>query len=283
MKDAAVKSLIVYLSPAGTTGHAARVIEKKLKELKHECELFDLGKKEDAAKLPARLRGGISDCCLWIGSPVYAGHPLPQIVRFIAGLPVGTHNCAVPFVTWGAVTSGVALSEMGAMLSEKGYTLLGGAKIAAVHSMMCDCEAPLGAGHPDAGDDQMVEKLVQDVCRKLTAGPVNPLPLAALNYQPREVQEMMQKINMEVAKTMLPPLRLDEAACTRCAVCEEGCPAFAITLDPYPRFGDDCFLCYNCVRLCEEGAIRSDLSPVEGMLKGKAAQNPERPLSQVFL
>ena len=195
----------------------------------------------------------------------------------------GKGNSAVPFVTWGAVTSGVALSEMGAMLSEKGYTVLGAAKVGAVHSMMWESKDPLGGGHPDAGDDQMMEKLVEDVSTKLTAGPVRSLPLEALNYQPQEVQEWLQKVNIEAAKTMLPPLQLDEAACTKCAVCEKECPAFAITLDPYPRFGDACILCYNCVRLCEEGAIKSDLSQIEGMLKGKAAQNPERPLSQVFV
>jgi len=148
---------------------------------------------------------------------------------------------------------------------------------------MWESKDPLGGGHPDAGDDQMMEKLVQDVCTKITADPGCSLALEVLNYQPQEVQEWLQTVNIETAKTMLPPLKVDEAACTKCGICENECPPFAITLDPYPRFGDACILCYNCVRLCEEGAIKSDLSQIEGMLKGKAAQNPERPLSQVFV
>jgi ferredoxin/flavodoxin len=282
MESMKTRSWIVYASPAGTTRHVAQVVEEQLKKLGCEPEMFDLGKKDDVLKLHSKLKDGINDCCLWIGSPVYAGHALPSIMQFISELPLGKENSAVPFATWGAVTSGVALSEMGTMLSEKGYTVLGAAKIGAVHSMMWESKDPLGGGHPDTEDDQMMDKLVQDVCTKLTTDPVRSLPLAALNYQPEQVQGMMQKVNMEVAKKMLPPLQLNEAACTKCAVCEKECPAFAITLDPYPRFGEECFLCYNCIQLCEEDAITSDLSQVEGMLKGKAAQNPERPLSQVF-
>ena len=276
-------SWIVYASPAGTTRHIAQVVGKQLEKLGHEPALFDLGKKDDGLQLRLQLKDGINDCCLWIGSPVYAGHALPSIMQFIADLLVGKENAAVPFVTWGAVTSGAALPEMGTMLSQKGYTVLGAAKVGAVHSMMWESKDPLGGGHPDVQDDQMMEKLVEDVCTKLTGAPVTSLPLETLNYQPQEVQEWLQTVNIEAAKTMLPPLQLSEAVCTKCGICENECPTFAIALDPYPRFGDACILCYNCVRLCEEGAIKSDLSQIEGMLKGKVVQNPERPLSQVFI
>ena len=134
MKDSKVKSLIVYSSPAGTTRHVAQVVGTQLEKLGYEPELFDLGRKGDGFQLRSELKGGMNDCCLWIGSPVYAGHALPSIMQFIAELPVGKGNAAVPFVTWGAVTSGVALAEMGMMLSKKGYTVLGGAKVGAVHS-----------------------------------------------------------------------------------------------------------------------------------------------------
>jgi ferredoxin len=260
----------------------AQVVEKTLKELGSEVRMYDLGNRDDCTRLNVQIKNGLNDCCLWVGTPVYAGHAVPPIMRFIAELPVDKGNFTIPFVTWGEVTSGVALSEMGTMLSEKGYTLLGAAKIVALHSMLWQSEAPLGGGHPNTEDDQMMEKLVRDVHTKLTTDPIRSLPLEALSYQPQAVQEVMQKVNMEVAKKMLPPLQLVETACTKCAVCEKECPAFAITLDPYPHFGDACILCYNCIRLCEEGAIKSDLSQIEGMLKGKAAQNPERPLSQVF-
>lgn len=278
-----VKSLIVYLSPAGTTRHVSRVIEKKLKELGCEVELYDLAKKEDFAQLDEKVKKGLKNCCLWVGTPVYAGHAVPQITSFISGLPGGKGSFAVPFVTWGAVTSGLALDEMGRMFTDKGYTVLGAAKIVAVHSMMWRSKDPLGGGHPDVNDDKMIEDLASKVRAKLQDELINSLPLARLNYQPQEAQEWLKTVNIDAAKTMLPPLQLVEEACTKCGVCEQECPAFAIVLNPYPCFGDECILCYNCVRLCEEDAIKSDLSQIEAMLKGKVAQQPESPPSQVFV
>ena len=281
LKD--LKSMVVYSSPAGTTHHVARVIADALKGAGSEAQLLDLGRRSDYAEVDRCMKRMGNDCFLWIGTPVYAGHAVPSITRFISGLPERNGSYAVPFVTWGAVTSGVALYEMGKMLSEKGYILLGAAKIVAVHSMMLQSSSPLGAGHPDTRDDRMVANLFAEVNSKLESGAVQPLSLEDLNYQPREVQEWLQKVNIKAAKKMLPPLKLVEEKCTRCGICEKECPAFAIELGPYPRFGDECFLCYNCFRLCEEGAIRCDLSPIEDMLKEKAAQNPEQPLTQVFV
>jgi ferredoxin len=278
-----IKSLIVYLSPAGTTRHVSQVIDKKLKELGCEAELYDLGNREDTTKLNGKIKDGLNDCCLWVGTPVYAGHAVPQITNYMSGLPQGEGNCAVPFVTWGAVTSGLALYEMGKVFSDKGYSVLGAAKVVAVHSMMWRSNDPLGGGHPDTGDDRMIEDLVVSVHAKLKGDAINALALDTLNYQPQSVQEWLQTVNIEAAKTMLPPLQLVEEACTKCGICEKECPAFAITLDPYPTFGDACILCYNCVRLCEDDAIRSDLSQMEVMLKGKVAEQPEAPPSQVFV
>ena len=283
MKTKNIKSLIVYFSPAGTTRHVSQIIAKKLQSLGYEAELYDLGKREGTTKLNEQIKGGLTNCCLWVGTPVYAGHGVPQITKVLSGLPGGKTNFAVPFVTWGAVTSGLALDEMGKMFADKGYTVLGAAKITAVHSMMWRSKDPLGGGHPDARDDEMIEHLVDSVHAKWEGDPISSLFLDTLNYQPQPVQEWLQTVNIEAAKTMLPPLKLVEGACTRCGICEKECPAFAITLNPYPTFGDACILCYNCVRLCEDGAIKSDLSQMEVMLKGKVAERPESPPSQVFV
>ena len=56
---------------------------------------------------------------------------------------------------------------------------------------------------------------------------------------------------------MIIPKTVDDNKCTRCGICEEECPVAAITMDDLPRFGKDCFNCFNCVRLCPEEAIIS--------------------------
>jgi ferredoxin len=283
MQAGDITSYIVYSSPAGTTRHVAMIIAGTLKEMGSHAHVWDLDKRSDRTDLDGQMKNLPKDCCFWIGTPVYAGHAVPAITSFISRLPEGNGSYVVPFVTWGAVTSGVALHEMGTMLSAKGYILLGAAKIGAVHSMMLQCKNPLGVGHPDARDDMMVKNLVEAVISKIRSDSPQSLPLQQLHYQPGAVQEWLQTVNIEAAKKMLPPLKLVKEKCTRCGICEEECPADAIRLDPYPRFGDACFLCYNCYRACAEGAIACDLSPVEKMLKEKSAQNPEIPLTQVFV
>jgi ferredoxin len=253
-----------------------------IKEMGSHAHVWDLGNRSDASAVEKQTQELSKDCCIWIGTPVYAGHAVPSVTSFLSRLPQGNGSYVVPFVTWGAVTSGVALHEMGTMLSAKGYMLLGAAKIGAVHSMLLQCKNPLGVGHPDARDDMMVKNLVEAVSSKIHSGSPQPLSLQQLNYQPGEVQEWLQKANIGAAKKMLPPLKLIEDKCTRCGICEKECPADAIRLDPYPRFGDACFMCYNCYRACEEQAIACDLSPVEKVLKEKSAQNQELPLTQIF-
>jgi ferredoxin len=282
MQPGEIASYIIYSSPAGTTRHAALIIAGALKEMGSPAHLWDLGKRSDCLEAEDHIKDLSKDCCLWIGTPVYAGHAVPSVTGFISRLPEGNGSYAVPFATWGMVTSGLALHEMGAMLSEKGYGVLGAAKIGAVHSMMLQCKNPLGVGHPDAHDDRLMKDLVEAVSSKIQSGSPQPLSLQQLNYQSPKAQEWLQKMNIEAAKKMLPPLKLVEAKCTRCGICEKECPADAIRLDPYPRFGDACFMCYNCYHLCEEGAIDCDLSPMEKMLKEKSAHNPELPRTQVF-
>jgi len=203
----------------------------------------------------------VTDCCLWIGTPVYAGHAVPPVMRFISELPARNENYAVPFVTWGGVTSGIPLYEMGKLLNEKGYTVLGAAKILAVHSMMWQFNNPLGERHPDAEDDAMIKTLVREVHEKLLSDVVTPLSLDDLRYQPKEIQEALHKVNIEVAKQMLPRKQLDVKICTQCGDCVEVCPKKILRLD-----GDtiatqntlDCTLCEACVDECEPGAITID-------------------------
>jgi len=276
------KALVIYSSPAGTTRQVAQVIITTLKDIGYKPRVVDLGSRDDLVNLGAKCGDLINDYCLWVGTPVYAGHAVPPIMNFIARLPKSRRSYAVPFVTWGGVTSGIALYEMGKMLNEKGYTVLGAAKVLAVHSMMWQFKKPLGENHPDAEDDDMMRGLVGEVDAKLLSDEVQPLSVEALNYQPREIQEAMRKLNIEVAKQLLPQKKLDDS-CTQCGSCEEVCPAQAITCNPYPHFGPECFLCYNCVRVCKVGALKADLSKTEDFLRKMAEHYKEPLFSKIFI
>ena len=274
--------LIVYCSPNGSTHHVAKVISRRLSDLGRSAELLDLGRK-DKGKILEEMFGNIyQPTCLWIGSPVYVDHAVPPVEQFISNLPQQNKSYAVVFVTWGGVCSGVALHEMGEMLIEKGYILLGAAKVVAVHSSMWRASQPLGVGHPNEEDDETVLNLVDLVHEKLSSSTMEHMALRVLDYQPEERKEEAHKKSIATAKQIYPEFSVDMDKCTQCGECAENCPAEAIILDPYPQFGNDCFLCLKCVRDCPEIAIPLDMSVVEERILNMAAMNKETPLTEIF-
>jgi ferredoxin/flavodoxin len=278
------KVFIVYFSPAGSTRHVAGVIEKQFQALGTDVWVLDLGECSDGAtEISRQIEESKGNSCLFIGSPVYVSHAVPLVMECIAGLTENTGTFAVPFVTWGGVCSGISLFEMGNALLNKGITVLGAAKILAVHSLMWQLEHPLGKGHPDVNDDQMVEDLVNHIHLKLHSDIPKGIQLADLAYQSKENHAEMENIGLEAAKAHMPRREIDTTLCTQCQICEEVCPVDAISLTPYPEFGHACVFCFCCMKQCPEQAITAELSELWQRIKDRAAFFSEHPRSQIFL
>lgn len=275
---------IVYFSPAGSTRHAAGIIEKQFQALGAGASSFDLtGDNSDiAVTISRRMKNSEGKSCLFIGSPVYASHAVSSVMACIAGLQENPGAFAVPFVTWGGACSGISLYEMGRELIKKRFHLLGAAKILAVHSLMWALEDPLGKGHPDAGDDHLIEKLVYHVHQKLHEASPRGINLSDLAYQTEENHKEMEKIGLQTAKAHLPKRTIDTVLCNQCRVCSEVCPMDVVTFTPYPEFGEGCVFCYNCMKKCPEQAISADMSGIWQRIRDRAAFFSEQPYSQIF-
>jgi ferredoxin/flavodoxin len=278
------KVFIVYLSPAGSTRHVAEVVEKQFLALGAEVSSFDLVEcnSDVAMTISQQMEASEGNSCLFIGSPVYVSHAVPLVMKCIAELKENTGAFAVPFVTWGGACSGISLYEMGKELISKKFTLLGAAKILAVHSLMWQLEDPLGKGRPDADDDRLVEELVNHINQKLCEDNPKGIKLSDLAYQTKENHAEMVKISLQTAKAHMPERTIDTELCNQCQVCSDVCPADAVTFTPYPEFGDDCVFCFNCLKKCPEEAINADLSEIWQRIKDRAAFFSERPYSQIF-
>jgi ferredoxin/flavodoxin len=276
---------IVYFSPAGSTRRVAAVIEKKFVALGTEVSAFDLAgcSGDVATEISQQMAASKEKSCLFIGSPVYVSHVVPPVMEFIAGLTENSHSFAVPFVTWGGACSGIALYETGKELLSKGFTVLGAAKILAVHSLMWTLENPLGNRHPDAGDDRMVEELVNFVNRELHQDNPKGIKLSDLAYQTEEHHTEMEIVSLEDAKEHMPRRTIDTELCNQCRVCAEVCPTDAVGFTPYPVFGDSCVFCFTCMKKCPEQAINADFSEVWQRIKDRAELFSEQPYSQIFI
>jgi ferredoxin len=59
----------------------------------------------------------------------------------------------------------------------------------------------------------------------------------------------------------------------------------AITLNPTPEFGDACFDCLNCVRVCPNDAITPtpSIAALEKMIRNRVKTINEQPRSQLFV
>jgi len=283
MEKRPIEAIIVYCSPAGSTRHVAAVVEQALQDAGIASITADIGSGE-GRKTAARLAENLSDsACLFVGSPVYVNHPVPPVSEFIAGLPDGAGAAAVPFVTWGGASSGLALYDMGQALLHKGFRLMGAAKVLARHCMMWRSDNPMGEGRPNDDDDRKVVALVEAVIRRLQGADADRLAVDDLDYQPAAFREELRTSSLEKAKGHLPRRTVEEDRCTTCGVCVEDCPTDAIDMQPFPTFNDRCIYCFNCVRVCPEDAITADLSASETMIRGRAERFDERPRTRIFL
>ena len=188
-----MKYFIIYCSPAGTTEHVAKNIGTTLKEFNGDVFIKDIGKKHNRLFALDQIKAAKETVCLYVGTPVYGGHTVLPVMTFIDELPESKTGFAVPFVTWGGVTSGVALWEMGKKLLEKGYKLAAGAKIGAVHSMQWQSKDPVCKGHPDKDDDKVITELVTKIHKALSEGNLHELQLQDLDYQPEMIGAELKK------------------------------------------------------------------------------------------
>jgi ferredoxin len=204
-------------------------------------------------------------------------------MEFIEALPEVRDGAAVPFATWGAVTSGIALWQMGRSLQKKGFVLAGGAAVVTEHCMMWRSRTASGAGRPESEDFQKIEGFTRKLFDRLRSGAPAPVDLAVLDYQrAHHAKEMKEKIDQP---WMIVPKSVDKKKCTACGICVEECPVNAVSLAPLPVFEKTCFDCFNCVRLCPEEAIDTPLTAetIEAHIAQLKEKYRETPETKVFL
>jgi NAD-dependent dihydropyrimidine dehydrogenase PreA subunit/flavodoxin len=246
---------LVYLSPQGTTRKAGRMIAALLDDRGYSTSEFDLSRvPRDGMREVARK--AVSRDLLVIGSPVYSHHPLRPVLRFIESLPVMDGKPALVFATFGGVTKGVALFEMASMLAEKGYRVKGAAQVLAVHSMMFREKNPVGNGHPRDEDRDVLAEWVDRVAERLGPDNAEVVDVETLRRRGAVYRVTARYVMaMGVVGKVLPRVSYHQVECDDCGACKERCPVGRLDVIPEPPRSDDCLKCYECVRVCPQGAM----------------------------
>ena len=280
-KISPMKHLVIYFSPAGSTRLVAETISRRLTEHGQQVVCIDLGGENRTTARSNSLAH--APCCLWIGSPVYCDHAVPAVTDFIQGLPfASSRSYAVAFVTWGGVTSGLALLEMAGQLQKKNFVSLAAAKVLAEHSSMWRASRPLALGHPDKEDLTQITLLVDEVICNLKRDEVAPLDIEVLDYLSPSMRADAIRKSVKAAKAAMPPLAVDEQRCLQCGECAEKCPVAAITLSPLPIITEDCVICLQCVRVCPQEAFIFDGETVASRIAAMADHSDEEKCTRIF-
>ena len=275
---------IAYFSPAGTTEQAAGVIRESAEKKGFETSLINLCGNRPMSEVVKEIEKDIKPGdCFFIGSPTYANHAIPQVMEFISLLGKRENVFAAPFITYGVVCSGLCLPEMASLLIENKFKVLGGIKIVAVHSMMWNKDDALGIGRPDENDRKLIAGFTEAILEKMEKDSPG-LDVSIFDYQSKEAKEAASNASMENLKKMMPPMVINEEACIECGECESNCPTGNIRLNPYPILGDNCVLCFNCVKICAQGALTNPVvDMIEPQIRKKADFYKEPPNTQSFM
>jgi len=166
-----MKVAIVVFSPTGNTLKVAEMLENDLKGNGNSVQLLDITRnrkmfREKRHKECLDENVEAHDILL-IGAPVYAHHLHYNMLDVIKSLPKADgkwSKLAVPFLTYGGISSGIALYEAAKTLRKTGRIVVSGMKINAFHAMSRILSTQQNRGMP--GGEAI--PLIQELTRRIT-------------------------------------------------------------------------------------------------------------------
>lgn len=246
--------LIVYYSGTGNTRFACEAVRRVLESAGNTVTM-----KTYAEADPRELQGYDFYC---FGAPVYEWAPAINVERFVARMHELPGKPAI-VVTTSAGMIGQANNLLARMLEGKGLEVLGD------FNLVCPDSWGGTRRWSYRVDDRMPRtediKALGDFTGRVAR--VAGDRLERQKYDRREYRVRKSGLYWASRVSRMAPRpwlkmgrkTVDRSSCTNCGLCAEGCPAEAISLDPYPLFSDDCISCWRCVNTCPSDSITCTL------------------------
>lgn len=290
-----MKILIMTFSPSGNTDKVGVSLKNKLLSHGNEVQYLKLAgnsdyfKSEDKETFLERIVKPHD--LLIIGSPVYAHHLQYHVKELISQLPFPNKKwseAVIPFVSYGGISSGIALEEAGKLFKKRNRKILMGAKISMSHKMT----RAFMENEYDCSQAHLVELLINELVEtiiKFDGQTVIDLS-KQLTYKSRiEYIKAMVIFNEKKWHAKRYPLVLiDNNKCTACAACIKGCPVGHLEIDKMNKVlksdNYDCIHCFNCVVACKENAVylKGDLEKAKQLINKMTLKEKETPSTVIF-
>ncbi|MBF4695771.1 EFR1 family ferrodoxin [Fusibacter ferrireducens] len=259
----------IYFSATGTTKTVVEMLCSTFSRYRdnEETQIYDFTLPEARLKLTSFFESightAQESDVLFIGVPVYAGRVPNVLLKSLNALqviPEYKRAYAVPVVVYGNRHYDSALNELGLILQEKGFSLLGAAAFVGEHAF----SNKLAKGRPDERDFRVIEQFAE--------------ALQKTQYIQMEIEDEKQDhvfFNQKLLDQLggahtrdalkpyyrpqnangdlfdfrpIKPMTTD--ACTDCGICSDVCPMGSIDKDNPKVITGICIKCCACIKRC---------------------------------
>lgn len=293
-----MKISIIQFSPSGNTKLVTQGIISMLESKHHKVSLLDITGDEaffNSNQLQEYLANRITrHDVLLIGGPVYAHHMQYHVLDLIKSLPKPNDTwgkLAIPYVTYGGISSGVALEECRKFLRKTGRIVPLAMKIVAPHRMT-RAFMPEEFNNNKLKGEQLryIEELVNRIGLLNPEGKVKDAG-RSLHYNGIVTTILAKTIFIEKTwhEKRYPTVVIDRDECTGCGKCTNVCPVTHLKKDGkniHFNTKSNCIHCLNCMVNCPSKAVSlaGDLEKGRAFMASMIAKkgNKEKCASAVY-
>lgn len=152
----------IYFSPSGTTKQVVNQIAGNFESSQEEYDLLNFDSDKEFGE----------DDLVIIGLPIFAGR-LPKTASERLSKIKGNNTPAIAIANYGNANVGDALLELGEILTENNFSIIGAGTTVSHHSIFSN----VAVGRPDASDIEKIDEFAKSCKSKL-----NPAKQQALKF-----------------------------------------------------------------------------------------------------
>jgi len=261
----------LVFSPSGNGVKAARRIGSLLAARAIEAQVVDLTGDESWFRGPPS-GGRLEDLVprhdlLCVAAPVYAHHLQYHMKDAVSLLPRPNGKwgaLALPILSYGGFSTGVALKEAARLLERSGRRVVGAARVAAPHaiSRLPQIRVKMNFDRPGTAEEALFEDIADAIAAALAGNLPEPGTVLKQLGFPSPIARLKAALVFRerlFQRRVYPRLSFDASRCAGCGACADACAVRRLEVaEGKAGFRDglqECIHCGNCILACPRGAL----------------------------